>query len=225
MKKLLLFAIISMLSISFADAQNFTARHDSMFSNGSANEDIIIYNWIYNQSGMQLSLRWVRIHDDLTSGWHTQICDPNLCHPANADSAVFILDAADSADVGIHFVPNNIAGNGNTKVLVYDINDSRENGIIITFQGEAWNAGIAANQKAKFTFYPSPVKDNLQIRFPEKGKHSIEIYTILGRLVMSKKVLDSDYMRLSFANQKNGMYIIRHVTDSGASITKTLVKE
>ncbi|WP_033961551.1 endonuclease [Psychroserpens jangbogonensis] len=73
----------------------------------------------------------------------------------------------------------------------------------------------------EFKVYPNPVNNVLHIKLNSAKKTQVEIYNILGNLVISKTIYNSETIpteRLS-----NGMYILR-LTQGSSTISKKLIK-
>ncbi len=73
------------------------------------------------------------------------------------------------------------------------------------------------------SFYPNPVLENLNIKFQERGDHTIIIYNMLGEKMLTGTVIDGDLLRLDVSDLKKGVYFISYDL-GGKVITKTFSK-
>jgi len=75
------------------------------------------------------------------------------------------------------------------------------------------------------TFYPNPVRENLNIKFRERGNYVIRIYNVVGAKVKEKRVEDDNFLKLDVADLQKGMYFLSFEPGNGKVITKTFTKE
>ena len=225
MKKFYVFILIFLLfaSVDNAFAQKLSSKYDTSNVKGLPSTfELVSYNWIYNNTATTTTYIWVVKAIDIPATWSIGICDKNNCY-FNADSQEFELTRMDSGSFDIHFYPDNNAGTGCVEVYVYPKGSYNEG---ITIAGCCnGTTGIKQNVSLSFNMYPSPVRDILNIQFSKKGSHSIEIYNILGRRLLTKDVQNADRMRVSFESLQNGMYVVMYRNEKGKVITKTISKE
>lgn len=75
------------------------------------------------------------------------------------------------------------------------------------------------------TFYPNPVRDNLNIKFRERGNYVIRIYNVVGAKIKEKRVEDDNILKIDLTDLPKGMYFISYEPGNGKLITKTFTKE
>ena len=73
----------------------------------------------------------------------------------------------------------------------------------------------------EFKVYPNPVNNVLHIKLNSAQKTQVEIYNILGNLVISKTIYNSETIQTE--RLSNGMYILR-LTQGSSAISKKLIK-
>ena len=73
----------------------------------------------------------------------------------------------------------------------------------------------------EFKVYPNPVNNVLHIKLNSAQKTQVEIYNILGNLVISKTIYNSETIQTE--RLSNGMYILR-LTQGSSTISKKLIK-
>ncbi len=74
----------------------------------------------------------------------------------------------------------------------------------------------------KFSIYPNPTLDELNITSINNEKFSVSIFNALGEKLSSRQVATSG--RLSLANYSNGMYFLQVATDQGL-YTQKIIKQ
>jgi len=75
----------------------------------------------------------------------------------------------------------------------------------------------------KFTFYPNPVKDVLNIEY-NKTIAKVAVYNILGQEVMAKTI-NADQSQITMSNLPKGTYIVKVTAEDGAVKTIKVIKE
>jgi hypothetical protein len=75
----------------------------------------------------------------------------------------------------------------------------------------------------KFTFYPNPVKDVLNIGY-NKTIAKVAIYNILGQEVMAKTI-NADQSQITMSNLPKGTYLVKVTAEDGAVKTIKVIKE
>ncbi len=114
-------------------APNFSMAKNTDSGSSFANNDKVEYTTnITNDSGADLELKWVKEYDAQTpSAWNIDVCDNNLCYPANVFSQTFNMPASSSFDLKVGFNPQFTAGTATTTVHVFEPSDSA--GTVQTF--------------------------------------------------------------------------------------------
>ncbi|MCK0178220.1 endonuclease [Flavobacteriaceae bacterium S0862] len=118
---------------------------------------------------------------------------------------------------------NNINVQGNVFV---SITEDTSGGDRVAIDDVIWTCyaplSTNINQLKNLSVYPNPVKDNA-IYFNTNKSLDIEIYNILGKLVISKLVLpNSAYVDISNINK--GIYLVK-ISSENQSITKKLIRQ
>ncbi len=220
----LLFSFLLLSSFGFAQ-KDITSNTDSVYISGSASDfEIVAHITVYNNSTSKMTMGWEK-KDFLPADWSTEICDINQCYGSNTTTAYFDINAGDSVSMEAHFKPNNSKGAGKVVIHMFDKNGNYNDGIDITYFADAFPASVSSKSNIDFRMYPSPVRDYLTINFSKKGTHEVEVYNILGRRMLKKKVDNSNSMMISFTKLQSGMYIILYRASNGGVITKTISKD
>ena len=69
-----------------------------------------------NTSSEKKVLRWVRIVDNISTGWQSAICDKNACWVTTLDTMTLELEAGEESNMDVHVYPNGV--NGEAKIFV-----------------------------------------------------------------------------------------------------------
>ena len=77
------------------------------------------------------------------------------------------------------------------------------------------------NSIAGLKIYPNPVKNNLYVTSDNFEEKSVEIYNVLGKIVLSTKVTNTP---INVSKLSNGVYIVK-VTENNKTATRKLVIE
>ena len=220
-KYTLLVAIL--LTAGWAQAQVVLQGNDTVFTNGPATEfEIVAYANVINNGENPVNLRWVKLNNNIATGWSSTICDVNACYPSTTDSADFTLAARATGNVDGHFYPNNVVGNGTLRVRVYEVGNPT-NQLFITFIGSTNAASVASLTKPQVKLYPVPAQDYLTIETQlEWGNGKAEIYNAIGKKVAEYSLTNSK-SRISVGHLPKGQYLVRVDTGKGI-ITKQIIK-
>lgn len=72
-------------------------------------------------------------------------------------------------------------------------------------------------------FYPNPVKRMLNVRFPQRGSHTVRIYNIVGDKIAEKTVVNDYIVELDLVDLPRGMFFMSY-EHGGKIVTKTFSK-
>lgn len=208
MKKILLAAFLTMTAWS-VQGQITLLSADTVYTAGSATEfEIVAYADVRNTSEVPANLRWVKLSNQVTTGWLSTICDVNFCYPDGTDSANFTLAGNATGNVDGHFYPNNVVGNGTMRVRIFEVSNP-SNSVIVTFIGSTTGASVNHLSKPTLKVYPVPTDHYLYLETSASFENAdIEIYNMIGKKVAQFKssALKS---RVSVGHLPKGQYIIR----------------
>ncbi|MGM5470622.1 T9SS type A sorting domain-containing protein [Flavobacteriaceae bacterium LMO-SS05] len=112
---------------------------------------------------------------------------------------------------------NDVASNWEYATLTYD-------GTQIGTPGKAndQDATLSTSDKLfnAFKIYPNPVSNYINIQSKTVKISSVELYSVLGKIVLSQKEVTND--RLDISNISNGIYFMK-INAEGSSTTKKIV--
>jgi len=102
MKRIFTLGLLAFLGLQ-AGAQSFITNPKSGTTTGPYDEyELVVHSKVYNVSADSL-FTWVRIENNLTSGWEGSICDKITCWAPTVDSSSFYLVPGDSSIMDAHF--------------------------------------------------------------------------------------------------------------------------
>lgn len=226
MKRLLLLAF-AFLWVATLKAQPFQfVKTGNLSTWGAATlTDVSVEDFLQNTSSLPLSsVKWEATSVNIPTGWQYYVCDPGACQQPGVSNANFYLDTGRSL-FSVHFMPNNIPGNGSMTVKVYETANPSQF-ITKTFSVKATGVAVADLHKNAVNIYPNPATDWISISAPkEMGDASIEIFNLLGRRVRFEKMnATNDRPVISMEDLPRGNYLVRITPKSGQPITKTIQK-
>lgn len=120
-------------------------------------------------------------------------------------------------------IPNiNIEGNVS---IVIDENSSASNRVV--FDDLSWTCytptvSVEDYNLSGVSIHPNPVENLLNIQFKGSQETQVEIFDILGKVVFTKTLQQSQSIKLD--HLKSGVYIVK-LTQGSATITKKIVKQ
>ncbi|WP_027001981.1 hypothetical protein [Hugenholtzia roseola] len=166
-------------NFSDARAQDRLFSVDSLETNfDNSINALFFYDWIelYNHSGRDLPLRWVRTYKDIPAGWRTQTQDIQNFHAEEIDSADFILplENTNANFLLVHFFPNRTTDTATVILRVFPI-EAPEQALTLTYVGRTRQPlalDEIATKENPLIVFPNPLQGEEKIRLqaPRKGK-------------------------------------------------------
>jgi hypothetical protein len=203
-------------------------QNDSVYllENPVPSVEVVVKNFIINNSSNSVTYRWWRISEDIPAAWGTSmICDEETCWAPSVNTNELTVASGDSAILDVHFQNIGRAGQGTVELLVFDVADSTNTYMIAKYVGKAENTPTSVNTISKNTLkiYPNPAESFINVSLPIAGSSAlVEIFSIIGVKVAehqhNNKPIDVGLLQ-------NGVYMIK-VTDvhSKASYSQTFIK-
>jgi len=226
MKRLFLFAFTFMFAVALK-AQPFQfvkVGNLSSWATATTN-DISVEDFLQNSTNLPLSsVKWEATSINLPTGWQYYVCDPGACQQPGVSNANFYLDTGRSL-FSVHFMPNNIPGNGSMTVKVYETSNPNQF-ITKTFSVKATGVTVADLHKPSVNIYPNPATDWIAVQVSKEfGDATIEIFNLLGRRVhVEKSNFSNERPVINMEDFPRGNYLVRVTSKTGLSVTKTIQK-
>ncbi|MBA3647194.1 MAG: T9SS type A sorting domain-containing protein [Chitinophagales bacterium] len=185
-------------------------------------------SYVFNNSSVTRTLRWVRIVEGAPLAWSSYVCDKNNCYLDSTNTQTFELSGNGRGLLELTVTPNGTEGTGNYRVLVYDIKDSAAVNAILTVGAVSNNTTGINNPKTKgISIFPIPAKDVLNVSFDVAyNVSSIQVYNMVGQKLKTVAVSSSSKtVAIPVSALNKGMYFI-HILSNGKDIaTQTFTKE
>lgn len=217
---------IIILCCNLGYAQLITHQPDSIHVEGKASEfEFVAYTHVTNSSNNNVTIRWVRTKNDKPDVWWTAICDKNVCHLNEVDSAQVDLLAGDSTNLDLHFYPFNRADFALVKIEVFDITKPNER-LHFTFTGRALADTIPDTTqpppptiKRDVKMYPNPLIAPQRLLYFDVpldfGPASLVISTTDGRLMAQTRLDKPGKTTFDCSHFRDGYYVVLLLADSG----------
>jgi len=218
-----LVVFLTIPNVNFAQS-GFSYDTDSIHVVSAADEYVFYwYIELYNDSAVDLDLRWEIIESQIPAQWQIRVVDTDAYHPFGTDSADFILDsAATSLDkLLVHFFPNQTLGDGLVRLKVFNINAPQDS-VVFTytatgtpFQQDTTPTSInpfSVNTENHFLLFPNPASNQLSLIIPadKTGESEVLIYETSGKLLFQKSIHSSlTTIDVISELEKSGLYIIQ----------------
>jgi len=73
-----------------------------------------------------------------------------------------------------------------------------------------------------FIIYPNPAKDNINIKFKDNSKKTIQLFDITGKIVIEQIISNDTFLQLNTTTFENGIFFL-NITSNNNSITKKII--
>jgi len=203
-----------------ADLNPFGEFDKFTLTDGFVLENMTFYYFLFGNCESDLSF-----DDDLNFYYYLSGCtlSEDSSEIATFFNEVFVLENTDLLDIDNESLPDpygpltydfRIEG----EIIYLDITNSL--GDVATF----WASTLSSEsfEANKFSIYPNPVNNNLNIQSENRDIQIIEIYNLNGKLVLQHKYNLNEAIDVS--SLAKGLYLLKVQTENG-SFTKKLVKE
>jgi hypothetical protein len=228
-KKIYLLALLT-LSLSFANAQQnaLSVSIDSLYFSGPNAASVDDFSDLYeqftlrNDNAASDSFVWIRTMNVLpTPEWSSAVCDINLCHGANVDSAYFEMNVGDSGIFYTHFYPG--IGHGLAMMRVEIMNrQDRTQKISVVAYVNAWNAFASQNNinLNEVLSYPNPlISDILTV---ENFTGNLIIKDMHGRTVKTTTIATYNE-KIDLSSLSKGNYTLLFQSENTLTIRKLII--
>jgi hypothetical protein len=203
-----------------ADLNPFGEFDKFTLTDGFVLENMTFYYFLFGNCESDLSF-----DDDLNFYYYLSGCtlSEDSSEIATFFNEVFVLENTDLLDIDNESLPDpygpltydfRIEG----EIIYLDITNSL--GDVATF----WASTLSSEsfEANKFSIFPNPVNNNLNIQSENRDIQIIEIYNLNGKLVLQHKYNLNEAIDVS--SLAKGLYLLKVQTEAG-SITKKLVKK
>lgn len=220
MKHNLLLALLFLAVTFSSNAQALTVSPINPSDSSADNTvELKVVSTVTNNTDSTMTLRWVRLNNNLPMSWESAVCDINTCWAPWIDSKTFTLGSQQSSDFSITFYPNSVDGTAIIDLQLYSVYDSANVNLTNTYTVmidaalstySVWNDDIKV--------FPNPATEYIQLTDNGTATNMV-IYNIVGRQVKTYK-LQNTGTRYNVKNLPSGMYIVR-LTDKNNRVVNT----
>lgn len=229
MKKIVLLLANVVITWMMAHAQSGfyidPASHELEFSADATAQQAV--SQVYNNTSITRTFRWQLFIDQEPEGWIHQVCDKNLCYAPDVLTKDFFLNPDSNGLLRLDVTANNVSGEGDYRILVYDINDSMNYNATMTVHAMANPTGISLVPGESISIYPNPAKEVLNMNL-NTSKHitSININNLVGQKIKTINVQKGvKSVAIPVNDLKKGIYFVRVFSDAMEVATKTFSKD
>jgi hypothetical protein len=220
-----IFTLILLFSAMISSGQNFHFEPLDVLSKTITTEDIsdLTIDIIRNNTVDTLYLEYELITNTLPAEWYQGYCDNHGCWgslPESGTMSACYDDLNSYITLSIH--PNGLDGSGVVEYYVYEVGHY-EDGLLMRFNVDTPGfVGIEETESNQVSFYPNPAQDFINIESNEKIV-DLSIFSLTGQMIQQTEN-PSSHNKISIANLKSGIYLIKSTDVSGVVFTQKLKK-
>lgn len=228
MKKAIYLLIITLFSLTLANAQNFGLNPKSSFAEGpnaDENEKSAISE-ITNTSTDQADsmISWTIVDFNVPSGWQFDFCDPYDCIANLGPNAtnVFKLKTGSKGSLKGNFYSKDVSGTGNVKLAIEFVGKPQSRDTL-TLTAKGWVTGLKQiRNSADVSMFPNPARNEISFKYPVTKPVEVSIYNVLGSKVKTF-THNGNETSINISELQKGLYFIRF-SQGDAMISKSFTK-
>lgn len=234
MKKILLFIACGLFLSTSIYGQVFTITPgDSLYVEevvSNNNDEVPLTAYVKNDSSADLTFRWRVISNVSPSAWSVSYCDNTNCLDIGiTDQSTFLLEADSTSILKMLYLP--FLEDGQSDIELRVSVDGVPGSATIKYRSE-----ITANPASSIrlidtkalNIYPNPAVSFIQVRGIDNvaNVHALEVYSIIGKKMLSKEVSNLSDLKVDVQNLDNGVYLVKLFDETNSVFyTKTFVKK
>lgn len=225
MKNLLFILLVFNINSLFSQ---IVLGQDSAFEEHNINEEDVVAHNTHAVSVANTEFAWKLHSVDVPSTWVNDafICDYVTCWDSAKNNNSYTLPNSKDYPLDVHFLNEGNAGEGNAKLLVWEVADSLNTFKFVTYKVRvAEGVKIQEVNKLSLRTFPNPVLNNLTIEnINTKEITKIELYNIIGKRVLSiENPNEKEILNLSTFN--NGVYILKLTDKNSNNFIQNILKK
>ncbi len=190
--------------------------------------DPTVHN-ILTASSIPLTLKWYLTDLSVPAGWTEQVavCDAIECHAEWITSYEYVVDELTGTAFDVHFINNNLTGEGDATVVVFEVGDSANSVVEVDFHVEIEQAtGLLNSNVKQIAVYPNPAASLLTVSYVPTSVTDIKLYNVLGEEMMHFEVIGQNEPQLPIEGLQNGVYWIKLFdNETELHMTQSFVKQ
>lgn len=226
MKKLL---VILTLLLTINSYSQFTVVADSVYAEADTNEEDVVVHNFHVTSTPTTTVKWRLLSVNVPAGWENDafICDAISCYDSTTNSNEYDLVDNKQKSLDVHFLNNQLVGEGTVKLLIWDVNDSLNTVTTVTYVAKVdVPAAINDISDINVSIFPNPVTKFININNVDVSLISkLEIYNVIGKKIFQNENI-SENNRIDFNNFDKGVYILKLLDANNKNYyTKNIIKK
>lgn len=217
-------------SILFTQAQQnaLSVSSDSLYFTGPNAASVDDFSDLYeqftlrNDNAASDSFVWIRTMNVLPSlEWSSAVCDINLCHGENVDSAYFEMSVGDSGIFYTHFYPGIGHGLAMMRVEIMNRQDRTQKVSVVSYVN-AWNAFASQNNinLNEVLSYPNPLITG--VLTVENFIGELQIKDMHGRTVKTSPIVTYNE-KIDLTHLSVGNYTLLFQSENTLYIRKLII--
>ena len=174
--------------------------------------ETVAHSYFHNTSETDtLTVRWVRIKEDLSPMWQSAICDVNACYATTQDSTpdvnYLVLAPGDSSMLDVHIRPNGMEGSAEVIVAIEEVGnpDNRVEATYVFNDSTTPTADVSHSFSA--SIFPNPAVDYFQLSEYESVSQVV-IYNLAGSEVQAFYDIQSG-TKFNISGLQRGLYLVK----------------
>ncbi len=229
MKKVLLVVLVFCTVLSFAQKllihPSDTIKETLIIKPGLVSE---ASTYVLNNTNAQINLKWKFVTYTGTNGYEFSMCDIYNCYAAGPQVREVDLAVGDSTFMKFGVSTNCVGGNAYGELLMWIDGDStasvRSLFYIINLDNSDCATTIEDFEKNKFTTFPNPVADNLNLKFESQDFLREVIVTDISGKVIANFAAHAILNTINVASLNTGNYFLFIKSANTISERKKIVK-
>jgi hypothetical protein len=196
----------------------------------SMNDEVVLYAYVKNDSSVDLTFKWRVVSSNSPAGWDISYCDNTDCLDlAFNNQNTFLLKADSTSILKMAYLPFLTSGESDIEISV-SIDGMPSSSVSVNYKAiiAVGTVGIKTIDSKALSLFPNPATNFIQIKGIEniRNVNSIEVYSIIGKKIMTSSVSTMADLELNIQNLENGVYLVK-LFDNKQSVfyTKTFVKK
>ena len=223
--------IFSLLMLSFGWSQTIVPTSSTLnISSADVNAtDLLVKSYLVNNSGQDQIADYIfNDGNTISSNWEVGFCTDAACDdPSIITSGSFSIADGDSAEIKITLLPMGYSDDL-TGTIQFSFPGSTIDRVTLSYDLKVGTVGIKDIDSQSLSIFPNPASNFIQIKGIENTNdvNSIEMYSIIGKKILSKEVSNVSDLNVNIQNFEQGVYLVK-LFDSKKNVfyTKTFVKK
>lgn len=171
---------------------------------------------IQNISGDTISLRWVRVEENIPGWWRSSLCRASYCYSIPDDSGTFTLLPGGQDMLYVHIYPYGYVDTGNVVVKLFDVNNPADS-VRIMFHADL-TTSIPEYQT--FSFVHTDLAAH-SVRFSPAEEGTWTLSDVAGRVIEQHNVRPGEIYATRVPTA--GLYFFSFVNANGVEEVRKLI--